>query len=90
MAECSMWPIQKVKAAGCNRAKNQNFCVMIPPPRNGALKMYSTRCPGGEIGRHRRLKISRLNGCTGSIPVPGTIKSSIICKIRRLIKFLKP
>ncbi len=37
-----------------------------------------------------RLKISRLNGCTGSIPVPGTIKSSIICKIRRFIKFLKP
>ena len=29
-------------------------------------------CPGGEIGRHKGLKIPRLYGCTGSIPVPGT------------------
>jgi hypothetical protein len=28
--------------------------------------------PDGEIGRHKRLKISRPQGCTGSIPVPGT------------------
>lgn len=28
--------------------------------------------PGGEIGRHRRLKISRAQACTGSSPVPGT------------------
>ena len=28
--------------------------------------------PDGEIGRHRRLKISRLNGRAGSIPAPGT------------------
>ena len=30
-------------------------------------------CPDGETGRHKRLKISRLNGCAGSIPAPGTI-----------------
>ncbi len=30
-------------------------------------------CPGGEIGRHTRLKILRFNERTGSIPVPGTI-----------------
>ena len=32
--------------------------------------------PDGEIGRHKRLKISRLNGRTGSIPVPGTNNKS--------------
>ena len=30
--------------------------------------------PGGEIGRHKRLKISRLYGRAGSIPAPGTNK----------------
>ncbi len=29
---------------------------------------------GGEIGRHKRLKISRQKWRTGSIPVPGTTK----------------
>ncbi len=29
-------------------------------------------CPDGEIGRHRRLKISRLNRCVGSSPTLGT------------------
>ena len=34
---------------------------------------YNRRlCPDGEIGRHKRLKISRPHGRTGSIPVPGT------------------
>jgi FAD-dependent urate hydroxylase len=28
--------------------------------------------PGGEIGRHKGLKIPRPKGCTGSTPVPGT------------------
>ena len=28
--------------------------------------------PGGEIGRHKRLKISRSQGHAGSIPAPGT------------------
>ena len=32
-----------------------------------------TLCPGGGMGRHRRLKISRLYGCAGSSPAPGTI-----------------
>ena len=30
-------------------------------------------CPGGEIGRHARLKISSPLGGAGSIPAPGTI-----------------
>ena len=30
-------------------------------------------CPGGEIGRHKGLKIPRLNGRAGSSPAPGTI-----------------
>ena len=30
-------------------------------------------CPDGEIGRHKRLKISRSNRRAGSIPAPGTI-----------------
>ena len=29
-------------------------------------------CPDGGIGRHKRLKISRLDGCAGSSPAPGT------------------
>ena len=33
-------------------------------------------CPGGGIGRHKGLKIPRLNGRAGSIPAPGTIKNS--------------
>ncbi len=32
----------------------------------------SLRCPGGGIGRRSRLKICRLHGCAGSIPVLGT------------------
>ena len=32
-----------------------------------------THCPGGEIGRHKGLKIPRLYGRAGSIPAPGTI-----------------
>ena len=32
-------------------------------------------CPGGEIGRHKGLKIPRLNGRAGSIPALGTILS---------------
>jgi hypothetical protein len=47
-------------------------------------------CPGGGIGRHRRLKISRPYGRTGSIPVPGTsiIKacSDSACKLRTNLK----
>ena len=32
-----------------------------------------TQSPGGGIGRHKGLKIPRLNGRAGSIPAPGTI-----------------
>ncbi len=32
--------------------------------------------PGGEIGRHKGLKIPRLNGRAGSSPAPGTIQTS--------------
>ena len=31
-------------------------------------------CPGGGIGRHKGLKIPRLNGRPGSSPGPGTIR----------------
>ena len=41
---------------------------LAPPP-----EIFSARCPGGGIGRHRRLKISRPNGRAGSSPAPGTI-----------------
>ena len=37
----------------------------------------STTCPGGETGRHKGLKIPRLNGRAGSIPAPGTILKTI-------------
>ena len=44
-------------------------------------------CPGGGIGRHKGLKIPRLNGRPGSSPGPGTIfnvyKSMIYEKLRR-------
>ncbi len=45
------------------------------------LKEY---CLDGEIGRHKRLKISRFNRRAGSIPAPGTILKynwSILCVI---------
>ena len=32
------------------------------------------RCPGGEIGRRKRLKVSRPYGRAGSSPAPGTIE----------------
>ena len=35
--------------------------------------ILKTNCPGGGIGRHKGLKIPRLNGRAGSIPAPGTI-----------------
>ena len=34
--------------------------------------LESRACPGGETGRHPRLKISCQKWRTGSIPVPGT------------------
>ena len=34
--------------------------------------------PDGEIGRHKRLKISRWQQHAGSIPAPGTIYSSVV------------
>ena len=43
-----------------------------PQPPNICSKL----CPGGGIGRHKGLKIPRLNGRAGSIPAPGTIKNS--------------
>ena len=43
-----------------------------PQPPN----MRNKFCPGGGIGRHKGLKIPRLNGRAGSIPAPGTIKNS--------------
>ncbi len=45
----------------------------------GVLKPLSgepsgcTRCPGGEIGRRKGLKIPRPKGRAGSTPAPGTI-----------------
>ena len=34
---------------------------------------HQQRCPGGEIGRHKGLKIPRLNCRAGSSPAPGPI-----------------
>ena len=39
-------------------------------------------CPDGEIGRHKRLKISRLKERAGSIPALGTILKYILMPIR--------
>ena len=39
------------------------------------IDLQSYICPGGEIGRHKRLKISRSQGRAGSIPAPGTNNS---------------
>ena len=42
--------------------------------RRGQLTAaQESNCPDGEIGRHKRLKISRFNERAGSIPAPGTI-----------------
>ena len=38
-----------------------------------AVQSLVPSCPGGETGRHKGLKIPRLNGRAGSIPAPGTI-----------------
>ena len=38
-----------------------------------ALGFAFDKRPGGEIGRHKGLKIPRLHGRAGSIPAPGTI-----------------
>ena len=37
--------------------------------------LHMVACLGGEIGRHKRLKISRLKGHAGSIPAPGTMST---------------
>ena len=55
-----------------------------------SLQNLAIHCPGGGIGRHKGLKIPRLNGRAGSIPAPGTIKNSknyskLIPSIGRLI-----
>jgi hypothetical protein len=36
------------------------------------IAISASLCPGGEIGRRKRLKISRPLGRAGSIPAPGT------------------
>ena len=45
---------------------------------DGREGIIATLSPDGEIGRHKRLKISRPHGRTGSIPVPGTSKSVLM------------
>ncbi len=49
---------------------------VIAPKTRGRHELPSwintSRGPGGGIGRHRRLKISRLHGRAGSSPAPGT------------------
>ena len=44
---------------------------------DGREGIIATLSPDGEIGRHKRLKISRLYGRTGSIPVPGTSEETL-------------
>ncbi len=53
------------------------YYAMMPPPFRGSCLRISTLCPDGEIGRHTRLKILRLNSCAGSIPAPGTTKYNV-------------
>ena len=42
-------------------------CTMVP-----LVFLHMVICLDGEIGRHKRLKISRRNRHAGSIPAPGT------------------
>ena len=51
--------------------------LRVPPPffthtQRKAVQFDVPECPGGETGRHKGLKIPRLNGRAGSIPAPGT------------------
>ena len=46
---------------------------LVSPPRSVTMPVHR---PGGEIGRHKRLKISRQQWRTGSIPVSGTMTSA--------------
>ncbi len=43
--------------------------------RREKAKHTMTNCLGGEIGRHKGLKIPRLKGRAGSTPARGTIKN---------------
>ena len=43
------------------------------PTSASIIILSKTQSPGGGIGRHKGLKIPRLNGLAGSIPAPGTI-----------------
>ncbi len=44
-------------------------------------------CPDGEIGRHKRLKISRSKGRAGSIPARGTNQHAVLVIFKALIRF---
>ena len=51
--------------------------LRVPPPfltytQRNAVQFVVPECPGGETGRHKGLKIPRLNGRAGSIPASGT------------------
>ena len=45
------------------------------------IKVECGLCPGGEIGRHKGLKIPRLNGCAGSTPAPGTSSVFLLSRL---------
>ena len=50
---------------------------------DGREGIIATLSPDGEIGRHKRLKISRPQGCAGSIPVPGTFEKLVLPSARK-------
>ena len=57
---------------------HDDTCLCFTPPflAQFHLEMLQfTPCPDGEIGRHKRFKISRQKWRTGSIPVPGTMEN---------------
>ena len=61
---------QSGHAADCNSV----YAGSIPTSASTYHRFID--CPDGEIGRHKRLKISRPQGRAGSIPARGTINSS--------------
>ena len=68
-----------------------NACPCLPlsadrqaEPQAGRFRalLINTLRPGGGIGRHKGLKIPRLNGRDGSSPSPGTIIFEVVKNLR--------
>ena len=71
--KCTKAGWQSGHAADCNSVNAGSIPTPASILTKEPSKTISSKCPDGEIGRRKGLKIPRLKDRAGSIPAPGTI-----------------